>query len=186
MTKTYEIQCIWHTHDQLLMNEDVMGQWKGIMFCEESGHCYGLIFDKTCGNTNFAYSNYFVGHFKPKMGIAFMKVPLAQDIFPDVFTLAKDNKDGYCGEVAELSLDDKNLLDPTVYCGARVKVKEIELTPSEFNYYQKEVEKYQFCVTNYVSRVLLNAIEENSEFMMSGVKEMIKDNINYQNEKFML
>ena len=186
MTRTYEIECIWHTHSGYSINDKEMGMWKGIMFCEENGHCYGLIKDEVFGLQNLTFNHYFAGHFEASKGISFVKTAVGKDVSPDDYTLVKDSRDGFCGEVAEFHMEQENKLDLNVACGARFKAREIELTPAEFNCYQREIEKVRPFINNYIAVALLSGIEENSRFLMDSVMALAQDNVNYQNSKFML
>ncbi len=186
MTKTYELECVWHTHDGFSINDKEMGIWTGIMFCEDDGHCYGLIKDDVAGLKNLEFNHYFAGHYEPSKGISFLKAAIGRDVFPSDYTLVKDSRDGYCGEVAEPGFDERDEFDMEMVCGARLKVKEVELTPAKFNHYQRMIENSRSFINNFLSVTLLSGIEQNSSFMMDSVMELAKDNVQYHNNKFQL
>ncbi len=187
MTKTYNIEAIWHTYSNYLTKGNKrMGKFSGVMFCEDNGHCYGLIKDEVIGLQNLEHNFYFVGHFEPNKGISFVMASVGKNSSPIIYTLVQDGRGGFCGTVKEISMVSSHILRESQICGARLKMQEVEMTPVQFNYYQKEVEKSRPFIGNVLAENFVSRAETNSETLMNSVMSLARENVQYQNSKYML
>lgn len=187
MTKTYNIETIWHTYSNYKTKSNKrMGKFTGVMFCEDGGHCYGLIKDDVIGCQSLEHNFYFVGHFEPNKGISFIMASVGKNSPPIIYTLVQDGRGGFCGRVKEISLGYNGQLNLNLICGARMKVNEEELTPVQFNYYQKVIEKSRHFIGNVLSANFVSRAETNSEFLMNLVMSQASEIVQYQNSKHLL
>ncbi len=183
MSRVYDLSCIWHTYEDILRKGQTMDKWLGRIVCDEHGFFNGVLQEPN--EEGYVITDYIVGFFDEDEGISMIKTSLLQRQLSEDYSLSKDKDGGYGGAVSIIAPVSRGhgryKVTETEVAGARIKAKEVDLSPEEFNNTQRQIEDArQYMIKSPFAQRLIGFIEFRYEVVRNAfdkITEMLTEAI---------